>query len=164
MVTNRDRGQRHRLSVRRNQSGQSLAEFALTMPLLIALLVGIMLLAWVGFSYVSITSAARMGARHMVSYPVEADDPGRFPDVDDEILYVVTSTMPFMDWRQAEITILPQPPDSRLDFGDEPVYVSVQIVYPVNLPTIEIPYVIRPGSFYLLPPVTLQATSRMRVD
>jgi hypothetical protein len=24
--------------------------------------------------------------------------------------------------------------------------------------------VIRPGSFYLLPPVTLQATSRMRVD
>ncbi|MEJ2737777.1 MAG: pilus assembly protein [Anaerolineae bacterium] len=164
MLTNRDRRQRHRLFARPNQRGQSLAEFALTMPLLIALLVGITLLAWIGFSYVSITSAARMGARHMVSYPVEAEDPGRFPEVDDEIMYVVTSTMPFLDWRQAEITILPQPPDSRLDVGPEPLYVSIQIAYPVNLPTIEIPYVIRDGSFYLLPPVTLQATSRMRID
>ena len=100
----------------------------------------------------------------MVSYPVEAENPGRFPEVDDEILHVVTSTMPFLDWRRAEITILPQPPDSRLDVGPEPLYVSIQIAYPVNLPTIEIPYVIRDGSFYLLPPVTLQATSRMRID
>lgn len=164
MLTNRDRRQRHRLSVQSDQGGQSMAEFALTMPLLIALLVGITLLAWVGFSYVSITSAARMGARHMVSYPVEPENPARFPDADAEILHVVTSTMPFLDWRRAEIAILPQPPDSRLDIGPEPIYVAIQIAYPVGLPTIEIPYVIRDGSFYLLPPITLQATSRMRID
>ncbi len=164
MVTNRDRGQCHRLSVRPNQSGQSLAEFALTMPLLIALLVGITLLAWIGFSYVSVASAARMGARHMVSYPIGPEDPAQFPDADAEIMHIVTSTMPFLNWKRAEITILPQPPESRRIAGPDPLYVSIHIVYPVDLPTIKIPYVIRDGSFYLLPPVTLQATSRMRVD
>jgi uncharacterized membrane protein len=164
MVTNRDRRQRHCSPTSSDQGGQSLAEFALTMPLLIALLVGIMLLAWIGFTYVSVTSAARMGARHMVSYPIEPENPARFADADAEITYVVTSGMPFLDWKQAEITILPQPPEDRLVGGKEQLYVSIQVVYPVNLPVIQVPYVIREGSFYLLPPVTLQATSRMRVD
>ena len=164
MRINRDSRQRHRVPVRSNQRGQSLAEFALTMPLLIALLVGITLLAWIGFSFVSITSAARMGARHMVSYPIEPENSSRFADADAEIMHVVTSTMPFLDWRKAVITILPQPPDSRRIVGPDPIYVSIHIVYPVDLPTIRIPYVIREGSFYLLPPVTLQATSRMRID
>lgn len=150
------------------QQGQSLAEFALTMPLLIGLLVGIIILAWIGFTYVSITSAARMGTRHMVSYPVEPENPARFPDVDAEITHMVTSTMPFLDWRAAQITILPQPPEKRLvvnpDNPNQPNYMSVQIVYPVNNPTIEIPYIIRDGSFVLLPPISLQATARMRLD
>jgi hypothetical protein len=148
----------------RNQDGQGLAEFALTMPLLIALLVGITLLAWVGFSFVSITSAARMGVRHMVTYPTEAENPGRYPNVDDEITYVITSAMPLLNWREAQITISPQPPQSRRVGGPEPLYVSVQVRYPVNNPTIRIPYVIRSGSFYLLPPMTLQAAARMRLD
>jgi hypothetical protein len=146
------------------QRGQSLAEFALTMPLLIILLVGIILLAWVGFAYVSVTSAARMGARHMVSYPIEAEYPAQFANVDDEITHMVTSTMPYLDWRRAEITILPQPPESRLVGWPNPIYVSVQVRYPVNNPVIRIPYVIREGSITLLPPITLQATSRMRLD
>jgi Flp pilus assembly protein TadG len=146
------------------QRGQSLAEFALTMPLLIALLVGIILLAWVGFAYVSVASAARMGARHMVSYPVEAENPAQFPNVDDELTYMVTSTMPFLDWRRAEVTILPHSLDDRVVGGLTPVYVSVQVRYPVNNPVIRIPYVIREGSITLLPPIVLQATSRMRLD
>jgi len=149
----------HRSPVRRDQGGQSLAEFALTMPLLVALLVGIMLLAWVGFCHVSIASAARMGVRHMLTYPWEPDS-DRFANVDAEITFVVTSTMPFLDWRRAQITIEPQPPDER-HVGED---VSVQVAYPLNLPTIQVPYIIREGSFVLLPPITLQATSRMRLD
>jgi hypothetical protein len=42
--------------------------------------------------------------------------------------------------------------------------VSVTVEYPMNLPTIRIPYVIREGSFYLLPPITIRATSRMRLE
>jgi Flp pilus assembly protein TadG len=152
----------------RPQQGQSLTEFALTMPLLIGLLVGIVLLAWVGFTYVSITSAARMGTRHMVSYPIEPEHPARFADIDSEITYMVTTTMPFLNWRAAQITILPQPPEKRRvvnpDDPNQPTYMSVQIVYPVNNPTIKIPYIIRDGSFVLLPPISLQATARMRLD
>jgi hypothetical protein len=117
---------------------------------------------------VSITSAARMGARHMVSYPVEPENPARFADIDSEITHVVTTAMPFLNWQVAQIAILPQPPEKRLVFNpndpSQPTYMSVEIVYPVNNPTIEIPYIIRDGSFVLLPPISLQATARMRLD
>jgi hypothetical protein len=144
--------------------GQSLIEFALTMPLLLALLVGILLLAWIGFSYVSITSAARMGVRHMVSYPIEPEDTARFADADSEITHIVTASTPVIDWSAAVITILPQPPESRLVGGMEPLYMSVEIVYPMNLPNVRIPYVLSEGSFDLIPPITLRAISRMRLD
>lgn len=168
MLSDRIHRQHQGLSREREEQGQSLTEFALTMPLLIGLLVGIILLAWVGFTYVSITSAARMGARHMVSYPTKPENPARFADIDSEITYMVTTTMPFLNWREAQITILPQPPSKRLVFNtddpSQPSYMSVQIVYPVNNPTIRIPYIIRRGSFVLLPPIKLQATARMRLD
>ena len=164
MLTNQNRRRHSRLPRRPDQKGQGMAEFALTMPLLMGLLVGILLLAWVGFTYVSITSAARMGTRHMVTYPIEAENPVRFPNVDDEIIYVVTSTMPLLNWQQAQITISPQPPQSRLVGGAQPTYVSIQILYPLNNPTIQIPYIVGEGSFVLLPPVSLQATARMRLD
>ncbi|MGC9333985.1 MAG: TadE family protein [Anaerolineae bacterium] len=146
--------------------GQSLTEFALTMPLLVALLVGIIALAWVGFSYVSITSAARMGARFMVTYPSPPEgpiDPASFSTVDEEITHVVTSSMPFLDWRQAEITIGPEPAQRVVSLA-KPVYLWIQVTYPVNLPTIEIPLILSKGSMVLLPPIELRATSRMRLD
>jgi hypothetical protein len=42
--------------------------------------------------------------------------------------------------------------------------VWVRVEYPMNLPTIRIPYVIREGSFYLLPPISIAATSKMRLE
>jgi hypothetical protein len=131
---------------------------------LVALLVGIILLAWVGFTYFSIASAARMGARHLMTYPTAPEDPGRFADVDTETKDIVRESMPYLDGQRAEIIIQPQPPASRLVGGIEPMYISVQIIYPLNNPTISIPYIIRPGSMVLFPPLTLQATSRMRLD
>jgi Flp pilus assembly protein TadG len=140
------------------ERGQSLTEFALTMPLLIALLVAIMLFAWVGFSYVSITSAARQGARHMMSYPTEPKDPDRFATADQEITYMITSGMPFLTWQNATISISPPVADR------EPIVtVVVHIQYPVSLPTIRIPYLFRPGEFVLLPPMVLNAESRMKL-
>ena len=138
-----------------------MAEFAFTMPLLVALLVGIILLAYVGFAYVSVSSAARMGARHMVGLnPAEyPEDPDQFTTADEEITYVVTSTMPFLNWRQAEIAILPVDTSERV-FGAN---VSVVITYTMDTPDIRIPYVIREGSFLLIPPLTLRATSQMRI-
>ena len=146
-------------SKKSREQGQSLTEFALVMPLLIALLVAIMLFAWIGFSYVSITSAARQGARHMMTYDADhLQYPDRFATIDQEITYIVTEAMPFLDWQNATITISP-PVEDR-----EPITtVVVHIQYPVSLPTIRIPYVVRPGEFMLLPPMVLNAESRMEL-
>ena len=139
--------------------GQSLVEFALVMPLLIGLLVAVMLFAWIGFSYVSITSAARQGTRHMMTYDAtHLEFPDRFATIDQEITYVVTDAMPFLAWQAATITIAPAVAD-RIPITT----VIVHIQYPVSLPTIRIPYVIRPGEFVLLPPIVLNAESRMKL-
>lgn len=141
--------------------GQSLAEFALTMPLLVALLLGMLVMAYIGFAYVSISSAARMGARHMIGLnPSDRpENPDLFLSADEEITYVVTSTMPVLDWRQAEIAILPADTSERV-FDAE---VSVLITYTMNFPEIRIPYVITEGSFVILSPIALRASSSMRI-
>lgn len=138
------------------EQGQSLTEFALVMPLLLALLVAIILFAWVGFSYVSITSAARQGARHMMTYPTEPQYPDQFATADQEITWVVTTSMPFLPWQNATITISPPVADR-----EPPVTAVVHVQYPVSLPTITIPYLFKPGSWVLLPPILLNAESRM---
>jgi len=142
------------------ERGQGLTEFALVMPLLIALLVAIMLFAWIGFSYVSITSAARQGARHMMTYDADHLEHPDWPNwtIDKEIRYVVTDAMPFLDWQSAAITITP-PVEERVPITT----VVVHIQYPVSLPTIRIPYFFRPGAFVLLPPIVLNAESRMKL-
>jgi hypothetical protein len=141
--------------------GQSLAEFALTMPLLVALLIGIIALAYVGFIYVSISSAARMGARHMIGLnPADApENPDLFSSADEEITWVVTSSMPALNWRQAEIHILPEDTADRVFDAN----VSVNITYTVDVPEIRIPYVISEGYFVLIPPLVLRASSQMRI-
>lgn len=131
------------------------------MPLLVALLAGIIALAYVGFAYVSIASAARMGVRHMIGLnPSEhPENPGLFASADEEITHVVTSAMPMLNWQQAEIAISPGDTAERV-FGAD---VSVQITYTMDTPEIRIPYVIREGSYVLVPPLTIRATSQMRI-
>ena len=142
-----------------SKQGQTLTEFAMIMPLLIALLVAIILFAWVGFSYVSISSGAREGARWMVVHPTESDDPATYPDVNDEIRAHVLSAMPFVDPASVQITLSPPVAADRVPIID----VAVQITYPLSLPVIEIPYFFRPGKFVLLPPIVLSTKSSMRL-
>jgi Flp pilus assembly protein TadG len=52
-------------------AGQGLVEFALTLPLLILLMVGILDLGRIYFAYMSIVNASREGARTAAAYPNE---------------------------------------------------------------------------------------------
>lgn len=145
------------------EGGQSLLEFALTFPLLIALLLAMIVIAWVGFSFISITSAVRMGARWMLNYPQHPTaplEPG-YPSVDDEIKAHVFQAMPMLptDEPTTVVTIAPAPEDRVT--GEQ---VSVTINYTVNLPTIRIPYVIVDGGVTLSQPFTLQVQSRMTLE
>ena len=145
----------------RELKGQSLTEFALTMPILVILLVGIIVLAYIGFAYVSISSAARMGARHMIGLnPSDRpEEPDLFRSADEEITHVVTSSMFMLDWRQAEIVIKPEDTSERIYDED----VSVLITYTMELPEVRLPYIISEGEFVLLSPLTLRASSQMRI-
>ena len=145
----------------RELKGQGLTEFALTMPILVVLLVGIIVLAYIGFVYVSISSAARMGARHMIGLnPSDRpENPDLFKSADEEITHVVTSSMIMLDWRQAEIAIRPEDTSERVYDAD----VSVLITYTMELPEVRLPYIISEGDFVLLSPLTLRASSQMRI-
>ena len=145
----------------RELKGQSLTEFALTMPILVILLVGIIVLAYIGFAYVSISSAARMGARHMIGLnPSDRpEEPDLFRSADEEITHVVTSSMFLLDWRQAEIVIQPEDTSERVYNAD----VSVLVTYTMDLPEVRLPYIISEGEFVLLSPLTLRASSQMRI-
>ncbi len=156
-----DRRRRRHPCQERAPKGQSLTEFALTMPLLIILLIGIIVLAYIGFAYVSISSAARMGARHMVGLnPSDRpENPDLFRTADEEITHVVTSSMFMLDWTQAEIAILPEDTTDRVYDAN----VSVLITYTMDLPEVRIPYVISDGYLVLMRPLTLRASSQMRI-
>jgi hypothetical protein len=156
-----ERRPRRNRRAERELTGQSLTEFALTMPILVILLVGIVVLAYIGFAYVSISSAARMGARHMIGLnPSERpENPDLFGSADEEITHVVTSSMFMLDWRQAEIAIQPEDTSERVYNAD----VSVLITYTMELPEVRVPYIISEGEFVLLAPLTLRASSQMRI-
>ena len=144
----------------RATAGQALTEFAVTAPILFALLFMILILAWLGYAYVSITNAARMGARHMISYPTQPEDTAAFgTDIDAEITHIITSSMPMLSGDRTTILISPPVADRRPG-----IPVSVQVTYAVPLPSVRIPYVIREGSFVLIPPLALDAVSQMWLE
>lgn len=141
--------------------GQSLTEMALTMPLLIILLVGIIATAWMGFCYVSVTNGARQGARYMLNYPAPPHGrlDGRPGTIQEEIEGVVKRAMPVLDPDQVQVIVSPA---EELRLAD--TLISVQVVYTLDLPTISLPYGVAEGGVTLMQPVQLQATSRMRTD
>lgn len=51
---------------KRNERGASLIEFALVLPILLALVIGIIEFGWIFNGYITITGAAREGARFAV--------------------------------------------------------------------------------------------------
>jgi hypothetical protein len=136
-------------------------EFSMTIPIFTILLVAMLVVAWLGFIYVSITNGARQGARWMLNYPPRPTQPidPSYGSVDEEIEAVVQNSMPVLDPSVTTINISPAPPDRFF-----PNQVEVQVVYLVNLPTIWIPYVIVDGGITLSQPMQLQATSRMTLE
>lgn len=58
---------------KRNEKGQALVEFALVLPLLLALVCGIIDFGWIYYNQISLNNAAREGARYAVVH--YADDP-----------------------------------------------------------------------------------------
>ncbi len=64
---------------RTKQTGQSAVEMALTLPLLLLILAGIIIAAFVFFAFIQVTNAAREGARagslYRITYPTTGSSP-----------------------------------------------------------------------------------------
>ena len=108
---------------RRKDKGQSFLEFALALPILILLVMGIIQFGIIFYGQVTITSAAREGAR-MSSIGKSYDE------IETKIADIIS--IPFLNVDLDEIKFHPDPPDPRV-FG-EPVSVvipaSVNIIVP----------------------------------
>ena len=62
------------MSTKRSSRGQSLAEFAIVLPLLLIIGLGTVDFGRVFFAYISVTNAARNGAQYAASDPEHLDD------------------------------------------------------------------------------------------
>ena len=56
---------------KRSLAGQSLAEFAITLPVLLLLLLGVLDLGRLFFAYIAVNNAAREGARYGAEFPYD---------------------------------------------------------------------------------------------
>lgn len=142
-----------------DETGQQMVEFALTFTIFCALLMALALFGVVFFSYASLTHAAREGSRHLMAHPLLPADPVAFETADEEAIYVVTSSLPLLNWRDMTIQIMPDP-EFRVPGG----YVAVQIEYTMQLLDMNIPLVGGSSSIHLLGPVTLRTMSRRSLD
>lgn len=106
----------------KNERGQSLVEFALILPLILLILMGILEFGILLNSYLSINHASKEGARL-----------GALGGTDAEIFAEILNTLPTLDAPNITITINPSQ-QSRT--RGEVVVVTVTYNYPVTLPVI----------------------------
>ena len=147
------------LTSRTDQEGQQMVEFAFTFILFCILMVAIAIFGWVFFSQASIVHATRQGSRHLLAHPVLPDDDVTFASADAEATWVMTNSIPLMDWTAMTINISP-PLEERV-VGS---YVAVEILYDIPLPTIEIPLGFTDDVITIVRPMRLHALSRRSLD
>jgi len=155
----RSQHQRPGVWVKQDEQGQQMVEFALTFTIFCLLLMALALFGTVFFSYASIVQAAREGSRHLMSHPLLPADPDTFETADQEAIWVVTNSLPLLDWRNhMTIAIMPEP-QYRVPGG----YVAVEIQYTMELLDLNIP-VLGGEPVHLLGPIHLRTMSRRSLD
>lgn len=134
----------------RDSRGQSMIEFALTLPIIIILFVVVVVFSFMLYAHVTMSHSAREGTRYIVGSPQASDV---------EVETYVKSKLGILDKTRAVIVISPEPADR--DPGEN---VTVQISYPFQVVNVYVPYIISPGGFRMFPPVWVTAVSTMYMD
>lgn len=129
------------MKFRREQRGQALVEMALVIPLFFMLLFGVIEMGRIGYAYISVSNAARVGTRLATT-----------GGTDLEIRNAVLDAAPTLN--PSEITIQISPNQVSRQSGQG---VSVQVTYPVEL--------IIPVISNVIPnPVVVSSTLSMRLE
>lgn len=128
-------------TLRKEERGQALIEMALILPILLLLLSGIVEMGRVGYAYVTVNNAARVGARV-----------ASIGGTDQDITTAVIQAAPILD--PANVTVQISPTPSERQSGGQ---VTIQVSYPVNL---VIPII----SGIMPDPFTVGANMTMRLE
>ena len=129
------------MKLRREQHGQALVEMALVIPLFILLLFGVIEMGRIGHAYITVSSAARAGARLAT-----------IGGTDLEIREAVLNAAPTLNSSALTVEITPNQLNRQSGQG-----VTVQVMYPVQL--------IIPIISNVIPnPVVVNSTLNMRLE
>ncbi len=134
----------------RDSRGQSMIEFALTLPIIVILFVVVVVFSFMLYAHVTMSHSAREGTRYIIGSPHASDA---------EVETYIKSKLGILDPTRAVIVIEPEPADR--DPGEN---VTVQISYPFQIVNIYVPYIISPGGFRMFPPIWVTAVSTMYMD
>lgn len=129
------------MKLRREQHGQALVEMALVLPLFFLLLFGVIEMGRIGHAYITVSSAARAGARLAT-----------IGGTDLEIREAVLNAAPALNSSALTVEITPNQLNRHSGQG-----VSVHVTYPVQL--------IIPVISNVIPnPVVVNSTLNMRLE
>jgi hypothetical protein len=144
-----------RRSVSRKDSGQALVEFAFVFPILIGVLIGVIYVSIIFFSYLTVQLAVREGASAIVHNPTYWSQTSLSCDID----CYIRSRCFTLETDASRFLITVTPPKDQWAMNI-PVY--VQAVYYIPLPQITIPF---PGGGQLrLGEIPIKASSQMTID
>lgn len=132
------------------QDGQAMVEFALTVPLFIAIFLGFILFAMIFYSYLTVTLASREGASSLVRDPKQT-----VTDIQNR----VRSTSISLDPNALSIKV---EPSSTADWLPG-VKINVTAVYTVPIPSISIPNLKGPA-YKFFGPLPVTSTSVMTIE
>lgn len=133
------------MKVYREQHGQALVEMALVLPLFFLLLFGVIEMGRIGHAYITVSNAAREGARLATIGEEE----------DSKIREAVLNAAPGLNLSALTVEITPNQLNRQSSFSGQAV--SVQVTYPVQL--------IIPVISNVIPnPVVVKSTLTMRLE
>ncbi|MHB0876002.1 MAG: TadE family protein [Anaerolineae bacterium] len=135
---------------RRSQSGQNLVEFALTLPVFVALIVGFFYSGILLYDQVTLANAARVGTSYLVRNPMATDA---------EVESVIKGQIGVLDPADLTISIAP-PREDRVPY----VQLSVSLRYRAPSPRISVPNLTGGRPILLVGPLVLRADSTMNVE
>jgi len=136
-------------SMKRGNQGQNAVEFALALPVFLATLFGLVWFAFVFYSQVTLSNAARVGANCLVRFPTGHDD---------YCTEQVRQSLGILD--QSRVTIQFTPPEEQ---RVPKAQVDVSLRYQVPFPTLAIPN-LNGEVIVLLGPLWLRANSTMNLE
>ena len=134
----------------RDERGQSMVEFAFTVPIIVLLFVAVVAFAFLLYFFVTLNSCAREGARYTIGHPqATATEIGAYTKSMAGIL------------NQSIMTVVVEPANPA-DRSRE-AQITVRVRYTFDVVHFTIPYVIAPGS-YTFSDVPIDVASTMNMD